>query len=251
MSMSTYIKAASLKKALLILPLLGLLSACGSDNDDLDLDPNTKMLHIDFNDGASGWQAGFADYPAGQETFYELSSGLETLPATLGTNRKGFKLSGNNHSDDLYMFVTKKIDGLEADTNYDFRFKLTFGTNAQKNCIGVGGAPGESVWIKVGAGKTEPKAINDGAGNLLMNIDKGQQSTGGSDAIVIGDFANERECGNSDTSYMKKTLISETGRFSGMSDAQGNVWLLLSTDSGFEATTTIYFMELEVAATKK
>jgi hypothetical protein len=27
--------------------------------------------------------------------------------------------------------------------------------------------------------------------------------------------------------------------------------LLLGTDSGFEGTTTIYFMELEVAATKK
>lgn len=251
MSIPDYLNTSSLKKALCMLPLLGLLSGCGSDNDDLDVDPNTKMLHINFNDGASGWQAGFADYPAGQETFYELSSGLETLPTTLGTNRKGFKLSGNNHSDDLYMFVTKKVEGLQANTAYDFRFKLTFGTNAQKNCMGVGGAPGESVWIKVGAGKTEPKAINDGAGNLLMNIDKGQQATGGTDAIVIGNFANDRECGDADTSYMKKVLTSTTGDFSSMTDAQGNIWLLLSTDSGFEAVTSIYFMELEVAATKK
>lgn len=103
----------------------------------------------------------------------------------------------------------------------------------------------------MGASKTEPKAVNDGAGNLLMNIDKGQQATGGTDAIVLGDFANERECGTADTSYMKKVLVSAQGTFSGMTDAQGNVWLLLSTDSGFESTTKIYFMELEVAATKK
>lgn len=250
MQISSFMNPARIKKSLLILPLLGLLSACGSDND-IKTDPNTKKLHIDFNDGAAGWQAGFADYPAGQEAMYQLSSGLETLPTTLGTNRKGFKLSGSNHSDDLYMFVTKKIDGLEANTRYDFRFKVTFGTNAQKNCMGVGGAPGESVWIKVGAGKTEPKAANDGAGNLLMNIDKGQQATGGTDAIVLGNFANDRECGSTDTSYMKKSLVSEVGAFSGITDAQGNVWLILSTDSGFEAITTIYFMELEVAATKK
>lgn len=243
-------KTISFKKLCALVPLLALLTACGSD-DDLDMDPNTKMLHIDFNDGASGWQAGFADYPAGQETFYELSSGLETLPTSLGSNRKGFKLSGNNHSDDLYMFIAKKVDGLEANTQYDFRFKLTFGTNAQKNCMGVGGAQGESVWIKVGAGKTEPKAVNDGAGNLLMNIDKGQQASSGTDAIVIGNFANERECGDTNTSYMKKILTSTTGDFSSITDDQGNVWLLLSTDSGFEAVTTIYFMELEVAATKK
>lgn len=242
---------AALLPLFALIPLFGLLSACGSDNDDSKMDGDTKMLHINFNDDASGWQAGFADYPAGQETQYQLSAGLEILPTELGANRKGFKLSGANHSDDLYMFVSKKIDGLDANTRYDFRFTMTFGTNAQKNCLGVGGAPGESVWIKVGAGKTEPKAVNDGAGNLLMNIDKGEQASGGSDAIVIGNFANERECGDTDTRYMKKTLASATGDFSGVTDDKGNVWLVLSTDSGFEATTTIYFMELNVAATKK
>lgn len=239
-----------IKKILLALPVVGLLTACGGD-DLPEPDRNTKMLYIDFDDGATGWKPGFADYPAGQETFYELSSGLATLPASLGTNRKGYKLSGNNHSDDLYMFVTKQVDGLEPNTRYDLRFKVTFGTNAQKNCIGVGGAPGESVWVKIGATKTEPKAVNDGAGNLLMNIDKGQQASGGSDAIVAGNFANDRECGDANTSYMKKSLTTDKGAYSTVTDAQGNLWILLSTDSGFESTTTIYFMELEVAATKK
>lgn len=239
-----------LKTRILLLPFCAALVACGSDNDLPEVDPDTKMLHIDFNDGATGWTPGFADYPAGQESFYELSSGLEALPDSLGAHRKGFKLSGNNHSDDLFMFVTKQVDGLEPNTRYDFRFKLLFGTNAQKNCIGVGGAPGESVWIKAGATRVEPKAVNDGAGNLLMNIDKGQQANSGSDAIVVGDFSNQRECGDPNTSYMKKTLTSNAGAFSTTTDDQGTVWIILSTESGFEATTTIYFMGLEVAATK-
>lgn len=240
------------KKTLLLLPLFGLLTACGSDNDDLpDPDRNTKMLYIDFDDGATGWKPGFADYPAGEETFYELSSGLETLPTSLGTKRKGFKLSGNNHSDDLYMFVTKQVDGLEPNTRYDLRFKVTFGTNAQNNCMGIGGSPGNSVWIKVGATKTEPKAVNDGAGFLLLNVDKGNQATGGTDVILAGDFANTRECGSADVSYMKKSLITEKGAYTSITDDKGNLWIVLSTDSGFEGPTTIYFMELEVAATKK
>jgi hypothetical protein len=237
-------------KNLLILPLLALLSACGSDDMDKP-DPNTKILSINFNDGAAGWQAGFTDYPAGEESFYELSSGLETLPASLGTNRKGFKLSGNNHSDDLFMFVTKQVDGLEPNAQYDLRFKLTFGTNAQNNCMGIGGSPGNSVWLKVGATKNQPKAVDDGTGFLLLNWDKGNQATGGSDAIIAGDFANSRECGSADTSYMKKSLITEKGAYSTVADAEGNIWLLLGTDSGFEGATTIYFMELEVAATKR
>lgn len=237
-------------KTLAILTLPTLLNACGGDDMERP-DDNTKMLSINFDEGAAGWQASFADYPAGEETFYELSSGLETLPTTLGNNRKGFKLSGNNHSDDLFMFVAKQVDGLEPNTRYDFRFKVTFGTNAQNNCMGIGGSPGNSVWIKVGATKNQPKAIDDGTGFLLLNWDKGNQATGGSDAILAGDFANSRECGATDTSYMKKTLITEKGVYSTVSDEHGNIWLLLGTDSGFEGPTTIYFMELEVAATKK
>lgn len=242
-----------IKSILMALPMAAFLGGCGSDNDLPDPDPNTKMLYIDFNQGATGWKAGFADYPAGEETFYELSSGLETLPESLGKNRKGFKLSGNNHSDDLYMYMTKQVDGLEPNTRYDLRFKVTFGTNAQNNCMGIGGSPGNSVWIKVGATKVEPISVNDGAGFLLPNIDKGNQASGGSDAIIAGDFANSQECSPTDTvtTYLKKTLVTEKGAYSTTTDDKGNLWILLSTDSGFEGTTTIYFMELEVAATKK
>lgn len=236
--------------AVVLFTSASVLCACGSDIKLPPVDPNSKALSIDFNDTNTGWKSGFADYPAGQEAFYELDAGTTTLPASLGTNRKGYKLSGNNHSDDLFMFITKKYEGLEPDTRYDFQFKVRFGTNAQKNCMGVGGAPGESVWIKAGASKTEPLAVNNGAGDLLMNIDKGNQATGGSDAIVLGDFANSRECGDSNTDYMRKTVQSARGDFTGVTAADGSIWILLGTDSGFEATTTIYFMTLEVVATK-
>jgi hypothetical protein len=48
MPIASLITHPFVKKSLLILPLLGLLSACGSDNDDIKTDPNTKMLHIDY-----------------------------------------------------------------------------------------------------------------------------------------------------------------------------------------------------------
>lgn len=253
MLINSLIKYSLVKKTLLLLPLLGLLSACGSDNDDIKTDPNTKILQIDFNESIAGWKVGFADYPAGEEVFYELGSGHANLPAALNTARKGLKVTGNNHSDDLFMFITKKVDGLEPNARYDFHFKVTFGTNAQNNCMGIGGSPGNSVWIKVGATKNEPKAIDDGTGFLLLNWDKGNQATGGSDAIIAGDFANHQECSNTDvvSTYLKKTLITERGAYTAVADDKGSIWLLMGTDSGFEGTTTIYFMELEVAATKK
>lgn len=245
MQLTRYIPTA------MLLLSAGLFSACGSDIKLPDVDPNSKALAIDFNDTNTGWKSGFADYNPLLEVNYGLEGKYTELPTSLGAGRKGYKLSGSNFSDDLFMFITKKFEGLEPNARYDFQFKVSFGTNAQKNCVGVGGAPGESVWIKAGASKTEPLPVDDGTGFLLMNIDKGNQAVGGSDAIVLGDFANGRECGDSNTDYMRKTLRSEPGAFSGVTAEDGSMWILLGTDSGFEAPTTIYFMNLDVIATKR
>jgi len=240
-----------------IVPFIFLLSACGGSSVP-DIETDTKQLQISFNESVEDWQAGFSDYTA-NDTNYEFSSGQVELPSSVNSPviliyppvpTKGFKLSSNNHSDDIFMFITKQFAGLEANRLYDFDFELSFATNAQKNCIGIGGAPGEAVTIKAGASKTEPKSINSGNNIYSMNIDKGNQSLGGTDAIAIGDFANERECGNADTSYMKKTLRSDRGRFSAYTDAEGKIWVLFGTDSGFEGTTTIYFMHAKVWATR-
>lgn len=245
MQITGYISAS------LLLISAGLLGACGSDIKLPEVDPNSKALSIDFNEANTDWKSGFADYNPLLEVNYGLEGKYAELPASLGAGRKGYKLSGSNFSDDLFMFITKKFEGLEPNARYDFQFKVRFGTNAQKNCVGVGGAPGESVWIKAGASKIEPLAVDDGTGFLLMNIDKGNQAVGGSDAIVLGDFANDRECGDSNTDYMQKILRSEPGAFTGVTASDGSIWILLGTDSGFEATTTIYFMNLDVIATKK
>lgn len=239
-----------MKALITTLTTLFILTGCGSDVI-VNPDPNTKTLEIDFNQGINDWKSGFADYPVGQETFYELSASHTMLPSELGANRKGFRISGNNHSDDLFMFIAKRVHGLEPNTRYDFEFELNIGSNAKKGCLGVGGAPGEGVTLKAGASKTEPKAENNGSGWYLMNIDKGNQSIGGSDAIVLGDFANSRDCEVNNDSYLKKTLRNTKGSFSAYSATDGSVWILFGTDSGFEATTTIYYLSAKVVATKR
>lgn len=229
------------------------LTACGGGTIQLgDLPPpTTKTLSVDFNTQAEGWTASFADYPAGQETFYELSSGLETLPTSLGQNRKGIKVSGNNHSDDLFMFITKKFTGFEPNTRYEIDFEVGIGTNVHSGCSGIGGSPGDSVYVKAGAAKIEPKPVNDGTGFYLLNIDKSNQAAGGADVMVIGNVANGLDCDNADTSYKKKILKSETGKFTTYSDATGALWVIFGTDSGFEGTTTIYFVDALVKVTKR
>jgi hypothetical protein len=230
----------------------GFLTACGGDDGHPERPPaSATKIAIDFNTQASGWTAKFADYPVGEEVFYELSSAVETLPASLGNNKKGIKISGNNHSDDLFMFITRKFTGFEPNTRYDIEFELGIGTNVHSNCSGIGGSPGNSVYVKAGASKVEPQPVDDGTGFYLLNIDKNNQAAGGADVMLLGDIANGLECDDADTSFKKKTLKSEPGKFTTYSDANGALWVVFGTDSGYEGTTSIYFVDARVTFVKR
>jgi hypothetical protein len=178
-----------------------------------------------------------------------LKSGYEQLPSPL-ENVSGLNVSGNNHSDDLFMFIKKKFSGFEPNTGYQLRFEITFATNAPSECMGVGGPPGEGVAVKAGATVLEPLPYDDGSGSYLMNIDKGNQISGGSDAITIGDFANTKKCEDGDFAYELKTLSNEGNTFTVYTESDGELWVLFGTDSGFEAVTSIYYVSGAIVATK-
>src|SRR6266511_1318284 len=70
---------------------------------------------FDFRHSCAGWEAGFADFYADQEAFYELT--WECANARTNPNR-GFFISGSNHSDDLFMFIKHPIHHLKPSTTY-------------------------------------------------------------------------------------------------------------------------------------
>lgn len=201
---------------------------------------------FDFYTGAQGWTGGFADYPVDDNDFYELGWNRQPLPESLRSdfsNEYGIYITGNNHSDDLFMFIKKHIEGLLPDTEYEAFFSIDFATNSPSGCIGVGGAPGEAVFLKAGAAVIEPMPI-DVDGDYRMNIDKGNQSTGGVDAIVLGDIANGSEdC--LDSPFLMKNLSNIEEPFTVTTDVEGRVWLIIGTDSGFESTTELFYSGIE------
>ncbi len=197
----------------------------------------------DFGVGLEGWTGDFADYPIGADdsTFYELQFEYTDRPANLGVSQKAILLSGNNHSDDLFMFIKKKIVGLQPNTEYTLSFEVELASNAEKNTSGIGGAPGESVYLKAGASGIEPNKIVDG-NFYRLNIDKGNQSTGGNDMSVIGNIAVE----SSDYSLINKSNSSPYNQFKARSNSFGELWLIVGTDSGFEGITSVYYTKINV-----
>ena len=183
----------------------------------------------------------FADYPVGENAFYELDVAHEPLPAPLDQNKKALRQSGNNHSDDLFMYLKKKISGLQPGMQYTATFKIEFATNAADNSFGVGGSPGSSVFIKAGATQIEPKNTVDSLNHYRMNIDKGNQGTEGKDMLILGNFSN----GIDEDTYVLKTLANDNP-FLVTADDKGEVWVIVGTDSGYEATTSIYYNSIDI-----
>ena len=174
-----------------------------SHDMDLELNADDHLIYVaEFNDGLDGWSGGFADYPVGSDVDYHLEWGWRLLPEPFSGH--GFHLAGTNRSDDLFMFLKKRITGLLPETEYLFGVEVTFATNAPNGCAGAGGAPGESVYLKAGISVEEPLPVQKG-GDWRMNIDKGNQGTDGKDARVIGNIANSSgQC--SGTPYELKTV---------------------------------------------
>jgi hypothetical protein len=207
---------------------------------DEPTDPSEPLTdRVDFSTGQHGWTAGFSDYPAADEAIYHLQSDYRTLPAPLDTSQRALFNSGVNRSDDLFMYWKGEIIGLSPGTRYRASFEVEFATNVPSGCVGVGGSPGESVYVKAGATDIEPESelVN---GFYLMNIDKGNQSTGGENAVVLGDVASSHPCGGGEPQWELKQLSSmETVEVT--ADSDGRVWLLVGSDSGFESITSLYY----------
>ena len=202
----------------------------------------TAGLTFDFNQNDGGFTPIFSDYPneQGVEEFYELRSGHEEVP--IAEAGKGLFLSGNNHSDDLFMGYYKDLSGLVPETEYQFTVRFQLATNVENDMIGIGGAPGESVFVKCGVASEEPENSLDSLNHFRLNIDKGSQSTGGADMIVVGNLAKKEinRPGEYEFNEIETKVIART-------DEAGTAYLVIGTDSGFEGVTSFYLDDISVS----
>ena len=202
------------------------------------LPTGTVVREFDFSSGDQGFTSDFADLPAGYDPeFYNLVADHRNLPAEIGVG-KGLFISGINHSDDLWMFWKKKLTGLQPNTEYQVVLDIEMASNVAPGLVGVGGAPGESVYVKAGVSQAEPLVAPDSEGQLRLTVDKGNQSTSGSAAAVLGNVAKEND--NSEQ-YAILHRNNRSIQQSATTSADGSLWIFFGTDSGFESTTALYY----------
>jgi hypothetical protein len=211
-------------------------------------------LVTDFSNGKQGWSADISDYIKGMKSGLEFKSSLKSYPPNLSGSGEAFYLKSRNISDDSFMFLKRKIDssfGLEPKTEYELQWQIEFASNAPSNCVGIGGPPGEAVYMKAGGSAVEPIVeYNDNSDRYHLNIDKSNQSSGGKNASVVGNIANGIGCEQSDGEYVRLNK-SHVHPHPIRTDANGEMWLVFGTDSGFEGTTALYYLSVDIKFIKK
>ena len=211
-------------------------------------------LTFDFGTGAHGWAADVADYPISVGPSISFEAGLRRLPDTAprGSTGTAFLLSSYNTPDDLFTFMKRQIGGragLLPLQDYDVRYQMRFLSDAPSGCFGIGGAPGESVYLKAGGSATEPNPVRIG-GDIELNLPKGDQAQPGGVLSVAGDVANGIPCEEvSSEQPLPLGLVEREVSHVVRTDRGGHLWLLIGTDSGYEGATTLYFQTIEVTLT--
>jgi hypothetical protein len=198
------------------------------------------QTHVfEFETDAQGWVGGFSDYPVGEEVFYELDWNHSTLPPPLDQAKKGLRMKGNNHSDDLFMFLKRQVAGLEAGTEYKVDVEVELASQYPASWLGVGGAPGSGVYIHAGASLEEPIPVVDPLGWYVMNIQKGNQAMPGAQSHVLGHI------GIPESRPVYTIIERETSTpVLATADPSGKLWLHIGTDSGFESLTEVWYDRL-------
>ena len=222
--------------------------ACEGTLDDNASGGQSLSYVFTFATNSEEWREGFADYPPGRtmDNFYELSFAYSQLPLYLGNNISGLFLSGNNHNNDLFMYVKRELDGLKPNTDYAAVFHIELAATTPEIGDGDGGDTGSGSYLKAGATLTEPLSLitND---YYTMNIDKGNHASGGKDSISLGNIAS----GTSLDPLYKLKVFENGTPVSLKTDEAGSVWIHVGTDSVLGGITSVYFSSITVTFSER
>ncbi|WP_338870174.1 hypothetical protein WBJ53_22060 [Spirosoma sp. SC4-14] len=232
-----------MKSTLMVMTVLtgSLLTLSACKDNDISSQPGLPY-QSNFQQGQDGWIADISDYGVAQDTSMRFKSARTGLPAPLDTTRQSLMLESMNRSDDAFMFLKKKVTGLQPNKDYSLVFDIELASKYSTNSMGIGGSPGGSVWVKAGATGVEPMKEKQNE-FYSLNIDKGTQNNDGKDAILLGNVGIGDD---QPETYKLITRSNAEKPFTARSNDKGELWLLVGTDSGFEGLTTLYYSQIKV-----
>lgn|GEM_PF-3166589 len=220
-------------------------STCSIKNENSSSNTLAFDLSTDLD-----WSGSFADY-SDSECSSDNCDKVSEYRDIPNSDKKGYFLQSDNHSDDMFMFIHKKIDNLKPHTTYKTELSVSFLSQYCNSMAGIGGSPATSNYIQMGVAPYEINISENTLQSHKLNIDKGNQASDGESTIQIGHIGIDCENGeNTDEKLYPKTLTNSDKEFSFTTNENGEAWVLVGNDSGFEGLTKLYFTDIALTLTE-
>lgn len=234
--------------AVIIISLCALSLLAGCDTKSTEEPGGKKIVfQADFAEDSQGFEPIFADYSIDDDGLdkYGMEFRYDEIPVS-GEESYGLYIASSNRSDDIFMGYVKELAGFDASTEYTFDISFKLATKVEGGLMGIGGSPGEAVFVKTGIASEYPivGTAEDGV-ERIINVDIGSQSQGGNDLAVVGDMT--KPDGVAEGFVFKEISIACTAK----ANAEGHVYLIIGTDSGFEGFTEYYLDDITVMYMEK
>lgn len=227
--------------------------SCNNDEDTIDgpVGDEGVELSYDFEAGDEGWNAALANIPADDEDLYEFDVDHTTSP--VDDEDGALYFSALNPNEDLFMFASKQISGLDPNTQYTVSYTIDLAPSVVIDTTGLvvdtTDAPAlenDTVFIKAGATGEEPETEIDENDFLdFIGIDIGEPGVDGADFVVLGSFSAD----TTDVGFTEQTVSTESP-FPVMTNDNGDLWLLIGTESSGNFTE-IYISNVDVTIKRK
>lgn len=227
-------------KAKFFVPVLMMIALAFSSCSTETAGVQEMNVKFDFSKDYQGWSYGVADYVAGQEQAIGFACKYSRLPQPLNTTKSALLLSAKNPGDGIFFFIKRQISGLMPMTKYVVEYNIELASNAPSQASANGYMP-QDVFIKAGATTHEPKSIQNGI-RFEINLDKGNTNADGVDAKMIGNIGN----GTNQPVFTLMERNSVNKQIEVVTDADGNMWLILGFDAAYQARTTLFISYLNI-----
>ena len=225
--------------------LVSALLACG----DATGPGEDVVLQFDFSAADQAFVADFSDVAVAQADAVGFVGEHRGLPQPLEGN--GLFHSGLNLSDDLFMFFTRRVTGLEPGASYRATFELEIASNAGEDCtIGVGAG----VLVKAGAAREEVRRVvvqGNGQEEYRLSVDKGEQANDGEAGVILGDIRNGLPGCDDELAFDREEVAAPGKEVVVQADDEGGIWVYFGTESTFEVRHSTYFTRFRVGLSRR
>ncbi|WP_159470641.1 hypothetical protein [Dyadobacter sp. 3J3] len=223
-------------KLVLLLSLYG----CSAEKRN-DVNPVRTMIS-EFDTDTEDWIGDYALYNIKDTTKIAFLMERDSLPAAIDSLKSSLRMEATNTGDSIFLFIKKKIVGLNPEKTYNVSFDINIGTNYPD----LDNATGRKVNLKAGASQNEPvKLLKSGYYNL--SVKKGFWNVDGSEMAILGNITN----GIGRAVYQLVNRNSSSKNILVKPDAQGVIWVCVGEDTQEKVKTVLYYDNIKVVLTEQ